>query len=71
MDEDEIEQDEHIPSIKHDGWSVLILGLSWAAKIAETTMLTLDKGVSMACEHANYKVDNNEFKELARRWGDG
>lgn len=70
MDEDETTETVTIPAIRHDRWSVLILGLSWAMRVTQATTTALSQGCDMACQHANYKTDQDKFLELAKRWKD-
>jgi hypothetical protein len=64
MDEDE--DYVTINPIRHNRWSVLILGLDWAGKVAMITGSTLTAAMLTACEHANQLKYEEKFKEVTR-----
>ncbi len=63
MDEDDYVT---INPIRHNRWSVLILGLDWAGKVAQITGNTLTAAMLTACEHANQVQIDSKFKEVTR-----
>lgn len=69
--EEQVTETVDIASIKHNRWSVLVLGLSWASQVAGATTAALSQGCDMAAQHANYVTDQDKFLEMAKRWKDG
>ena len=65
MEENEIIETVEIRPVKHDGWSVLIIGLNWAAHVAEASTSALDQFTMMAAQHANHKRCDKEFDKIA------
>ena len=70
MDEGEIPAEATIPSIRHDRWSVLILGLTTGQRILEALLESASKATEVACQHANYMMEKDKFREMARTWRD-
>jgi hypothetical protein len=65
MDEDDYVT---INPIRHNRWSVLILGLDWAGKVAMVTSNSLTAAMVAACEHANQLKYDEKFQEVTRGW---
>lgn len=60
MDEDETE-DYTVAPMRHDRWSVLIVGLNFATQIVTTTANTLEQYTLMAAQHANQVKYDKRF----------
>lgn len=67
MDEDDLDIEQEIKPMRHDRWSVLILGLSWITQVSSVTTDTLELGLNVACQHANQMKFDRKFKEMIDR----
>jgi hypothetical protein len=70
--EDETYEMESIKPLRHDRWSVLIVGLSHFTEIASVTANTLNQFTMMAAQHANQKKIDKRFDsviEPLKMWG--
>lgn len=68
MDEHEIAETVEIRPIKHDRWSVLVLGLNWATQVFDTTAQTLEQFTIMAAQHANHKKYEEKFDKIVENY---
>lgn len=71
MDED-LHEVEIIKPLRHDRWSVLIVGLNWLTRVANVNADTLDQFTMMAAQHANQKKYDEKFGALTeplKTWG--
>lgn len=64
MDENETVEVVEIVPLKHTGWSVLVLGVSYAAGIARETADVLASLSIMAAQHNLHKREQDEFYEV-------
>ena len=64
MDENETVEVVEIAPIKHTGWSVLVLGVSWAAGVAHHTADVLHSLSVMAAQHNLHKREESNFYEV-------
>lgn len=64
MDENETVEVVEIVPLKHTGWSVLVLGVSYAAGIARETADVLTSLSIMAAQHNLHKREQDQFYEV-------
>jgi hypothetical protein len=65
---DEEQTEEYITPVAkaHDRWSVLIIGLNGAARIADEIAETLSQYTIMASQHANQKIYDRRFTQIMK-----
>jgi hypothetical protein len=66
MDEDETNETVEIHPLKHSGWSVLVLGASWAAGVAAITAESFHNFSVMAAQHNLHKREQDKFYEVVK-----
>lgn len=64
MDENETTETVEIEPLKHTGWSVLVLGVSWVAAMAHVTADALERYSVMAAQHNLHKREESKFYEV-------
>jgi hypothetical protein len=64
MDEDEIEIP--VTPMRHDGWSVLIYGVSCASQLTQLLSNQLFRGSVMLAQHSMQVEYDRKFKEITR-----
>lgn len=64
MDENETVEVVEIEPLKHTGWSVLVLGVSYIAAVAHVTADTLERYSIMAAQHNLHKREESKFYEV-------
>ena len=72
MYEDEIEEVDIVRPLRHDRWSVLIVGLNWLTQLTTTNANTLEQFTMMAAQHANQKKYDEKFGSMTeplKVWG--
>lgn len=70
MDENEIEiQYEEVSANKHDRWSILVPALSTLSEMVSQVAGFAAIMTEIAVEHANYRIQEDKLKEIARTWG--
>ncbi len=66
MDEHETEETVTIRPIKHNRWSVLVLGLNWATQVVDATAVLLEQLTVAAAQHANHVRYDDKFTEIVK-----
>lgn len=64
MDENEITEYVEIRPLKHTGWSVLVLGVSFVAGIARETADVMASLSMMTAQHNLHKREEDKFYEV-------
>lgn len=64
MDENETVEYVEIRPLKHTGWSVLVLGVSYVAGIARETADVMASFSMMAAQHNLHKREESKFYEV-------
>jgi hypothetical protein len=65
-DEDEITDVVEVLPLRHTRWSILVIGMSYAAGLARETADFLASATMMTAQHNLYKREEDEFYEVVK-----